>query len=88
VISPYARGGFVDHQLLSYDVYLRFIEDRFLGGQRLDPATDGRPDARSTVREALPAPGGLRNARGPAARGAADAGARGPGRPRRRPASS
>ena len=31
VISPYARHGVVDHQTLSFDNYLRFIEDRFLG---------------------------------------------------------
>ena len=53
VISPYARAGFVDHQLLSHDTYLRFIEDVFLGGARLDPATDGRPDPRPSVRERL-----------------------------------
>src|SRR5205823_6534873 len=51
VISPYARHGFVDHQLLSFDAYVKFIEDDFLGGQRLDPRTDGRPDPRPTVRE-------------------------------------
>jgi phospholipase C len=51
VISPYARTGFVDHQVLSFDAYLRFIEDVFLGGQRIDPRTDGRPDPRPTVRE-------------------------------------
>ncbi len=51
VISPYARRGFVDHQVLSFDAYVKFIEDDFLGGQRLDPATDGRPDPRPTVRE-------------------------------------
>jgi hypothetical protein len=43
----------VDHQLLSHDAYLRFIEDVFLSGQRLDPTTDGRPDSRPTVRERL-----------------------------------
>ncbi len=32
VISPYARHGFVDHQVLSFDAYLKFIEDDFLGG--------------------------------------------------------
>jgi hypothetical protein len=31
--------------------YLKFIEDDFLNGQRLDPKTDGRPDPRPTVRE-------------------------------------
>ena len=46
VISPYARRGYIDHQVLSTDSYLRFIEDDFLGGQRIDPATDGRPDSR------------------------------------------
>jgi phospholipase C len=51
LISPYARRGFVDHQTLSFDAYDKFIEDDFLGGQRLDPATDGRPDPRPDVRE-------------------------------------
>jgi phospholipase C len=51
VISPYARQGFIDHQVLSSDAYLRFIEDDFLGGARLDPNTDGRPDPRPGVRE-------------------------------------
>jgi phospholipase C len=62
VISPYAKRGYVDHQLLSHDAYLKFIEDRFLGGQRLEPDTDGRPDPRPTTREALPALGDLRRA--------------------------
>jgi phospholipase C len=51
VISPYAKKGFIDHQTLSFDAYLKFIEDDFLGGQRLDPATDGRPDPRPDIRE-------------------------------------
>jgi phospholipase C len=51
VISPYAKQGYVDHQTLSFDAYLKFIEDDFLSGQRLDPATDGRPDPRPDVRE-------------------------------------
>jgi phospholipase C len=51
VISPYARVGYVDHQTLSFDAYLKFIEDDFLRGQRLDPKTDGRPDSRPNVRE-------------------------------------
>ena len=52
VISPYARQGYIDHQILSQDAYNKFIEDDFLNGQRLDPATDGRPDRRPDVREA------------------------------------
>jgi phospholipase C len=51
VISPYAKRGYVDHQVLSSDAYLKFIEDDFLGGQRLDSRTDGRPDPRPDVRE-------------------------------------
>jgi phospholipase C len=51
VISPYAKRGYVDHQTLSFDAYVKFIEDDFLHGQRIDPRTDGRPDARPDVRE-------------------------------------
>ncbi len=51
LISPYARQGMIDHQTLSHDAYVKFIEDDFLGGQRIDPTTDGRPDPRPTVRE-------------------------------------
>jgi phospholipase C len=51
VISPYARHGYIDHQVLSFDAYLKFIEDDFLGGDRIDPQTDGRPDPRPDVRE-------------------------------------
>jgi phospholipase C len=51
VISPYARRGYVDHQTLSFDAYLKFIEDDFLGGRRLNPRRDGRPDPRPDVRE-------------------------------------
>ncbi len=53
VISPYAREGYIDHQTLSFDAYLKLIEDRFLGGERLDPASLGRPDSRPVVREDL-----------------------------------
>jgi phospholipase C len=59
VISPYARAGTIDGQTLSFDAYLKFIEDNFLGGQRIDPATDGRPDPRPTVRENVPILGNL-----------------------------
>jgi phospholipase C len=59
MISPYAKHGFIDHQTLSFDAYLKFVEDLFLGGQRLDPATDGRPDPRPVVREEVPELGDL-----------------------------
>jgi len=51
VISPYARQGWIDHQVLSFDAYNKLIEDLFIGGARIDPATDGRPDPRPDVRE-------------------------------------
>jgi phospholipase C len=60
VISPFARKGFIDHQTLSFDAYVKFVEDDFLGGQRLDPKRDGRPDPRPMVREEAPQLGDLR----------------------------
>jgi phospholipase C len=59
VISPYARPGFIDHQTASFDAYVKFIEDDFLGGSRLDPTTDGRSDPRPDVRESMPQVGDL-----------------------------
>ncbi|MBV9234076.1 MAG: phospholipase, partial [Candidatus Eremiobacteraeota bacterium] len=47
-------------QTLSHDAYVKFIEDDFLDGRRIDPATDGRPDRRPTVRETQPLLGDLR----------------------------
>ncbi len=61
VISPYARRGYIDHQTLSFDAYAKFIEDDFMGGARLDPNTDGRPDPRPDVREDAPQLGDLIN---------------------------
>lgn len=48
IISPYAKEAYVDHQTLSFDAYLKFIEDRFLGGGRLP---GDRPDNRPKIRE-------------------------------------
>jgi phospholipase C len=59
LISPWARHDYIDHQTLSFDAYLKFIEDDFLGGQRIDPKTDGRPDPRTVVRENAKALGDL-----------------------------
>ena len=61
VISPFAKKGYIDHQTLSSDAYLKFIEDDFLGGARLNPKTDGRPDPRPDVRENAPQLGSLVN---------------------------
>ncbi len=61
VISAYARKGYIDHQTLSHDAYVKFIEDDFLGGRRLDPKTDGRPDPRDGVAENAAQLGDLQN---------------------------
>jgi len=44
-VSSWAKHGYLDDQILSHDSYLKFIEDVFLGGQRID-STDGRADSR------------------------------------------
>jgi phospholipase C len=62
VISPYAKRGVIDSDTLSFDAYLKFIEDDFLGGARIDPRTDGRPDPRPNVREDVTLLGDLANA--------------------------
>jgi phospholipase C len=59
VISPFAKAGYIDRQQLSHDAYLKFIEDDFLAGERLNPKTDGRPDSRADVREEAPGLGNL-----------------------------
>ncbi|HUH98751.1 MAG TPA: alkaline phosphatase family protein [Anaerolineales bacterium] len=59
VISPYAKPGYIDHQILSHDAYVKLIEDIFINEQRIDPATDGRPDPRPDVRENVPILGDL-----------------------------
>ena len=60
IISPWVKPGLIDHQTLTFDAYLKFIEDLFLNGERLDPQTDGRPDSRPTVREDVGILGDLR----------------------------
>jgi len=60
LISPWAdRTLDIDSQTLSFDAYLKLIEDRFLGGQRLDGENMGRPDPRPTIRENMPILGDL-----------------------------
>jgi phospholipase C len=51
LISPWARAGLIDSQKLSFDAYLKLIEDLFLSKERLNPRTLSRPDPRPTVRE-------------------------------------
>jgi phospholipase C len=61
VVSPYAKRGYIDHQVLSSDAYLKFIEDDFLHGARLNPRTDGRRDSRTVVRENVKILGNLQS---------------------------
>jgi phospholipase C len=35
VISPWAKNNFVDHQVTDQSSIIRFIEDNWLGGQRI-----------------------------------------------------
>jgi phospholipase C len=60
MISPWAKAGTIDSQTLSFDAYLKLIEDLYLDGARLDPATMSRPDSRPTVREDVSILGDLR----------------------------
>jgi phospholipase C len=53
LISAYARQGFIDHSVMSFDAYATFIEDLFMGNARLDPAALGNPDHRPDIRDAL-----------------------------------
>ena len=49
LISPYAKTGYIDHQIFTTDSFLILIEDTFLGGERMDQA--GRPDPRPDYRD-------------------------------------
>jgi phospholipase C len=68
LISPWAKRGpdgkpgWIDHQTLSFDAYLKLIEDRFLGGWRLDGWNHGWRDSRPTTREGAGRLGDLRRA--------------------------
>jgi phospholipase C len=42
VISPYAKQNFVDHTITDQSSILRFIEDNWVGGQRIDGSFDSR----------------------------------------------
>jgi phospholipase C len=37
VISPFAKKNFVDHTLVDQSSVVRFIEDNWLGGTRIQP---------------------------------------------------
>jgi phospholipase C len=42
VISPYAKHNYVDHTVTDQSSILRFIEDNWVGGQRIDGSFDSR----------------------------------------------
>jgi phospholipase C len=42
VISPYAKPNFVDHTVTDQSSILRFIEDNWVGGQRIEGSFDSR----------------------------------------------
>ncbi len=42
VISPYAKHNFVDHTVTDQSSILRFIEDNWVGGQRIEGSFDSR----------------------------------------------
>ncbi len=51
LVSPWAKAGFIDKQVLSQDAYLKFIEALFTNGEGLDGGNGGRPDNRPSYRE-------------------------------------
>jgi phospholipase C len=42
VVSPYAKHNYVDHTVTDQSSILRFIEDNWVGGQRIDGSFDSR----------------------------------------------
>jgi phospholipase C len=59
IISPYAKKGYIDHQICSSDCYIKLIEDDFLKSERMDQA--GRPDPRPDYRDEGTGQGNLEN---------------------------
>jgi phospholipase C len=53
IISPWVKAGTIDDQIVSFDAYLKFIEDIFLKSQRIGGRAGLRPDSRPVVRESL-----------------------------------
>jgi phospholipase C len=59
IVSPYAKAGYIDHQICSSDCYLKFIEDTFLGSERMNQS--GRTDPRPDYRDIAPIYGDISN---------------------------
>ena len=59
LISPYAKPATIDHQILTTDSFLTFIEDVFAGGESI--CQTGRPDPRPDCRDQSQQLGNLMN---------------------------
>jgi phospholipase C len=53
LVSAWAKPGYIDNSLLSFDAYAVLFENLFMGGARLDPTAMGEPDNRPTIRDEL-----------------------------------
>jgi len=53
MISAWAKPGYIDDSVLSFDAYATLIENLFAGGARLNPAAFGNPDNRPDIRDEL-----------------------------------
>lgn len=53
VLGAYARQGRIDHAVMSFGNFNRFIEDIFMSSARIDPVAMGNPDNRPDLRDAL-----------------------------------
>jgi phospholipase C len=53
LVSAWAKPGYIDHSLLSFNAYAVLMENLFMDGARLDPAALGEPDSRPTIRDEL-----------------------------------
>ena len=49
LISPYAKQNYVDHTLTDQSSILRFVEDNWLGGQRIQGSFDSRAGSLETM---------------------------------------
>jgi phospholipase C len=59
LISPYSLTGYIDHQILTTDSFLKLIEDVFVNGESICQA--GRPDPRPDCRDQSTQLGNLAN---------------------------
>jgi phospholipase C len=53
LVSAWAKPGYIDKSLLSFDAYAVLFENLFMNGARLDPTALGEPDSRPTIRDEL-----------------------------------